>query len=100
MIGWSSMAKYLISRTGMSLSALALAAVFAAGAAHSMVSGNKAVSGQVLTATAAQQLFSDAPDGVDPMVTGPVSTSFRKKQQDAGCAEAEWPDVPVACYPK
>ena len=49
--------------------------------------------------TAAKRLFADAPDGVDPMVTGPVSQDFREKQRSARCAEAVWPDIPVVCYP-
>jgi hypothetical protein len=51
------------------------------------------------TATPAEKLFPDAPDGVDPMVTGPVSAEFRARQQAAGCAQAEWPNIPAECYP-
>ncbi len=51
------------------------------------------------TRTAAEQLFADAPDGVDPMVTGPVSQDFREKQRTARCAEAVWPEIPLVCYP-
>lgn len=54
---------------------------------------------RVLSVTAAQQLFSDAPDGVDHMVTGPVSSAFRERQREAGCADAVWPNVPLACFP-
>jgi len=50
-------------------------------------------------ATPAELLFQDAPAGVDPMVTGPVSTAFKARQKAAGCETAQWPDVPVACYP-
>lgn len=48
----------------------------------------------------AQEMFSDAAFGVDPMVTGPVSHEFQQRQRDLGCAEAKWPDIPAACYPK
>lgn len=51
-------------------------------------------------AAEAEQLFADAPDGVDPMTTGPVSASFKQRQAEAGCAEAVWPNVPAACYPR
>lgn len=51
------------------------------------------------TATQAEKLFPDASDGVDPMVTGPVSAGFRARQQAAGCAQAEWPNIPPECYP-
>lgn len=45
------------------------------------------------------QRFDDAPYGVDPIVTGPVSTAFKQRQQAARCAEAVWPNVPQACFP-
>ena len=54
---------------------------------------------EVAATTPAAMMFADAPDGVDPMVTGPVSAEFRARQKTAGCATAEWPNVPVACYP-
>ncbi|KQZ28412.1 hypothetical protein ASD50_19830 [Mesorhizobium sp. Root552] len=94
------MTKTLLPRSGFSLAAIAITAIFAAGAAHSMVSASAPLSEKVLAATEAEQLFADAPDGVDPMVTGPVSVSFKKKQHAAGCAEAKWPEIPVACYPQ
>lgn len=47
----------------------------------------------------AAQMFPDAPDGVDPVVTGPVSTAFAKQRRDANCDDAKWPNVPVVCYP-
>jgi hypothetical protein len=43
--------------------------------------------------------FDDAPYGVDPIVTGPVSTAFKQRQEAARCAEAAWPNVPQACFP-
>ncbi len=94
------MTKTLLPRSGFSLAAIAITAIFAAGAAHSMVSATAPLSGNVLAATEAEQLFADAPDGVDPMVTGPVSVSFKTKQHEFGCAEAKWPNIPVACYPR
>jgi hypothetical protein len=48
----------------------------------------------------AEEMFSDAAFGVDPMVTGPVSDEFLERQRDLGCAEAKWPDIPAGCYPK
>ena len=50
-------------------------------------------------ALALQHEFADAPDGVDPMVTGPVTTAFRDRQKQAGCEFAEWPNIPRVCYP-
>lgn len=47
----------------------------------------------------AGERFADAPYGVDPMVTGPVSASFKRQQEIAGCDQAMWPNVPAACYP-
>ncbi len=48
----------------------------------------------------AEEMFSDASFGVDPMVTGPVSDEFRQKQDELGCAEAKWPAIPAGCYPR
>lgn len=53
----------------------------------------------MLAQTAAEQAFPDAEYGVDPMVTGPVSASFRQQQANAGCNEAVWPKIPLDCYP-
>lgn len=75
----------------------ALALVMVAGVAHS--AATRAEAPQVAVATQAEALFPDAPDGVDPMVTGPVSVSFKQRQADAGCDKAVWPNVPAACYP-
>jgi hypothetical protein len=44
-------------------------------------------------------LFPDAPYGVDPVVTGPVSANFRETREAFGCDRAVWPNVPAACYP-
>jgi hypothetical protein len=76
----------------------AIAVLFAAGAAHSTV--NLGVERPVMLAqTAAEQAFPDAEYGVDPMVTGPVSASFAEQQANAGCDQAVWPKIPLACYP-
>jgi hypothetical protein len=45
------------------------------------------------------EAFPGAPDGVDPMVTGPVSAQFRKRQKALACEKAVWPAIPLACYP-
>ncbi|EXL05951.1 hypothetical protein [Aquamicrobium defluvii] len=93
------MAMPTAARTGFCLTMLCMAAVLAGGAAHSMTSSRGDNEDRVLSVTAAQQLFSDAPDGVDHMVTGPVSSAFRERQREAGCADAVWPNVPLACFP-
>lgn len=46
-----------------------------------------------------QERFAGAPDGVDPVVTGPVSVAFKQKRALLNCAEAVWPRVPAGCYP-
>ncbi len=43
--------------------------------------------------------FADAPYGVDPIVTGPVSTAFKQQQDAANCDDAVWPNVPTVCFP-
>lgn len=43
--------------------------------------------------------FPDAPYGVDPVVTGPVSREFREQQKVAGCDDARWPHIPAVCFP-
>jgi hypothetical protein len=63
-----------------------------------------AIAGDAVTApdtnpTAAELVYADAPFGVDPMVTGPVSKGFETRRQMAGCDLARWPDIPLACYP-
>lgn len=46
-----------------------------------------------------QDRFPDAPYGVDPIVTGPVSTAFAQKRKALACDDAVWPRVPAGCYP-
>jgi hypothetical protein len=48
----------------------------------------------------AASLFPDAPYGVDPVVTGPVSAQFRQTREVFGCDRAVWPNIPAACYPE
>ncbi|RJT39580.1 hypothetical protein D3227_12165 [Mesorhizobium waimense] len=76
----------------------ALAFVLAAGAAQpaATLKGNPALPSETQTA---EQLYADAPDGVDPIVTGPVSAAFKQQQKASGCDSAVWPKIPVACYP-
>lgn len=46
-----------------------------------------------------EETFADAEAGVDPMVTGPVSSEFRERQARLRCLDAKWPNIPAACYP-
>ncbi len=50
--------------------------------------------------TEAEIAYADAPYGVDPVVTGPVSDDFRIRRENAGCDRAQWPEIPVECYPE
>ena len=91
-----------ISRTiaTASTTAVLLAGLLAGGVAHS--TGTRQIEGPFpsrVAQTAAEEAFPDAPYGVDPMGTGPASTSFTKQQVTAGCDNAVWPDIPLACYP-
>lgn len=47
----------------------------------------------------ASEIFADAPYGVDPIVTGPVSAEFRDRQRALGCKAATWPHISSGCYP-
>ena len=80
------------------IASVAFAALLAANAAQSAAAlkDPNPVSSSDQTA---EQMFANAPDGVDPVVTGPVSASFRQKQQVAGCDSAVWPKIPTVCYP-
>ncbi|MBZ9884745.1 hypothetical protein LB535_20570 [Mesorhizobium sp. CA10] len=77
----------------------ALGMLVAAGAAQSAATLRQADPIVPPDARTAQQMFADAPDGVDPVVTGPVSAAFKQRQKDANCDTAVWPNVPRACYP-
>lgn len=91
-----TMAFSRIVRTVSGASAAGL--LLAAGVAHS--TGTRQLEGPVMKApTAAEEVFPDAPYGVDPVVTGPTSASFKSKQAENGCDKAVWPNIPVACYP-
>ncbi|MBZ9866684.1 hypothetical protein LB515_14985 [Mesorhizobium sp. CA15] len=77
----------------------ALGVLVAAGAAQSAAALRQADTIVPPDARTAQQMFADAPDGVDPIVTGPVSAAFKQRQKDANCDTAVWPKIPTACYP-
>lgn len=77
---------------------LAVSVTLASVGAQSAATGTP--SPVVVTTTQAEEMFDDAPYGVDPMVTGPVSAAFKQQQQAAGCDTAVWPNIPAACYPK
>jgi hypothetical protein len=82
-------------RTGSGLALAAVAVMLAASGARSAATQDKRP-----PVTEAEQLFPDAPYGVDPMPTGPVSAAFKARQAEAGCKDAVWPAVPAACYPR
>ena len=84
-------------RPSFCIGGILVAVMLAAGGARSAATRAPALD-QAAEPTAAKA-FADAPDGVDPMVTGPVSATFRQRQEAAGCSEAVWPDIPMACYP-
>jgi hypothetical protein len=86
-------------RLSLSLAGMVVAVALATGGAQSAAPRLAALGDQAAPISDAQQLFADAPDGVDPIVTGPVSASFKQKQADLGCAEAVWPNIPASCYP-
>jgi hypothetical protein len=92
--------KMVISRVlSATAASAAVAVLLAVGVAHS--TGTRHLDGPTVSeaATEAEQAFADAPYGVDPMVTGPTTASFKRKQAIAGCNEAIWPNVPLDCYP-
>ncbi|MHA6685787.1 hypothetical protein [Mesorhizobium sp. A556] len=83
----------------LSLAGVALAVLLATGGAPSAATRVVPFSDQGPALSEAPQMFADAPDGVDPVVTGPVSAAFRLQQADAGCDKAVWPHIPASCYP-
>lgn len=87
-------------RIFLPLAGVALTIALATGVAQSAATRVAPDLPRPAVATDAEQMFSDAPDGVDSMVTGPTSAAFRQTQADLGCAKRVWPDVPTACYPK
>lgn len=83
----------------MPLAGVLFVAALASGGAQSAATlGSPPGSERTQTSDVAQ-MFADAPDGVDPIVTGPVSAAFRQQQADAGCDRAVWPNIPAVCYP-
>ena len=90
-----TMAISRVFRTTIATSAIALLLAVGRRSLH----GHAADRGSASTPTAAEEAFADADYGVDPMVTGPTSASFERKQADFGCDKAVWPNIPLACYP-
>ncbi|CAH2403923.1 hypothetical protein [Mesorhizobium ventifaucium] len=92
-----------MSKTGIRyrpiLAWAALAVLLAAGVARSAATLKEARPAPPSDARTAAQLFADAPDGVDPVVTGPVSAAFKQRQEAANCDSAVWPNIPTVCYP-
>ena len=88
-----------VTRIRQVLAWATLAVILAAGAAQSSAALKEARPALPADTQTAEQLFADAPDGVDPVVTGPVSAAFKQRQQDAGCDSAVWPKIPAVCYP-
>lgn len=86
-------------RIALPLAGVALAVVLATSGAQSAATRISPLVEPEPVFPLAEQMFSDAPDGVDPVVTGPVSTAFRTRQAQAGCDKAKWPNIPVSCYP-
>ena len=83
-----------IVRTTVAVSTVAF--LLASGAAHSTGTSHVEPFGP---SSAAEEAFPDAPFGVDPVVTGPSTASFKKRQQAFNCGKAVWPNVPLGCYP-
>ena len=81
------------------IASAAFAVLLAANAAQSAATLKEARPALSTDAPSAEQVFADAPDGVDPMVTGPVSAAFKQRQDAANCDSAVWPDIPMVCYP-
>jgi hypothetical protein len=96
-----------LSRWAGILALCAFAAAISASSAAPRVDAVHAVSPETTSGFATEnairqdvaQRFEDAPYGVDPMVSGPVSTAFRQTQRAAGCDSAVWPNIPAVCYP-
>ena len=92
--------KMAISRVlSAAAASAAVAVLLAVGVAHSTGTRQPERPAFQKVAPQAEQAFADAPYGVDPMVTGPTTASFKQKQAIAGCSEAIWPNVPLDCYP-
>ncbi|PBB64872.1 hypothetical protein CK228_30970 [Mesorhizobium sp. WSM4312] len=82
------------------IASVAFALLLVANAAQSAAATQKGARAVAQSdARTAEQAFADAPDGVDPMVTGPVSAAFKQRQDAANCDSAVWPNIPMVCYP-
>ena len=88
-----------LSRLFLPLAGVLVTVALATGGAQSAATRIGPLHGDVAAMPDAAAMFADAPDGVDPVVTGPVSASFRQQQAEAGCDKAVWPKIPAACYP-
>jgi hypothetical protein len=80
------------------IASVAFAVLLAANAAQSAATQKGARAVVQSDTQTAEQIFADAPDGVDPMVTGPVSAAFKQRQVSANCDSAVWPNIPMVCY--
>jgi len=81
------------------IASAAFAVLLAVNAAQSAATQRETRAALSTDASSAAQVFANAPDGVDPMVTGPVSTAFKQRQAAANCDSAVWPNIPMVCYP-
>lgn len=88
-----------LSRLFLPLAGVLVTVALATSGAQSAATRIAPLPGDVAVTPDATAMFADAPDGVDPIVTGPVSVSFRQQQAEAGCDKAVWPKIPAACYP-
>lgn len=88
-----------LSRLFLPLAGVLVTVALATGGAQSAATRIAPLHGDATAMPDAAAMFADAPDGVDPVVTGPVSASFRQQQAEAGCDKAVWPKIPAACYP-
>jgi hypothetical protein len=98
--GSSTFMTHSVSRLRPVFTYVALAILLAASAVQSAATPTDPATSETAATTPAEQLFAGAPDGVDPVVTGPVSAAFKQRTADAGCDRAVWPNIPVACYPR
>lgn len=83
--------------TGVVLGAAVVAVVLGTGTSNSSTLRYAPMDRAV--ETAAEKAFDDASYGVDSMVTGPTSASFKQRQDVLNCKAAVWPNVPMGCFP-
>lgn len=98
--GFRRMQSTFASRLMLALCAVLVGAGLAAAVAQPAPTGSMGLTVPSAEPTEAEEMFADAPYGVDPMPTGPVSAAFKQNQRTLDCANATWPDIPAACYPK